>query len=82
MSVLDFVSGEDWQSVAMQWALYPAQWTILSYSFPAQNTIKKMSSHFMGFTGHSKRIGANLLLLGEMGRGANGNVEEASFKGW
>ena len=32
----------------MQKALYPAQWTMLSYSMPAQNAAKGMSSHAYG----------------------------------
>ena len=40
---------------------YRAQWTILSYSLPAQNAAKRVSSHATGFTGYSKCLRENLL---------------------
>ena len=43
--------------------MYPAQWTLLNYSLPAQNAAKGMSSHATGFTGYSKFLCDNLLLL-------------------
>ena len=52
---------EDWKSVAIQQALYPAQWTILSYSLPAQNADKGISSYASEIAG--KCLFDNLPLL-------------------
>jgi hypothetical protein len=43
--------------------MYPAQWTILSYSLPAQNAAKGMSSPATSCIDYSKCPSNNLILL-------------------